>query len=410
MTTLSTPTVAKATGPLGSVRILDLSTIVLGPLATQMLGDLGAEIIKVEAPEGDFMRNNAASRSQGMGSIHLAINRNKQSIAIDLKTPEGKAVVLDLVKNCDVLVHNMRLGAIKRIGLDYDAVSQVKPDIVYCAATGFGQDGPYANQPAFDEVIQASTGLANLAQTEDGTPTYSPTLIADKITGMAVCNALLAGLFHHAKTGEGQYIEVPMFETMVAFNFVEHLGGLSFIPENGPAGYARITAGGRRPIKVADGYIALLPYSEKHWISLFRRLGKEELIAQYDLEKRTSISKHVRALYDELNAVASTRTVKEWLDLCEELDIPGSAMNRLEDMPTHPHAQAVGLFNEVEHPTEGKIRYVRPTTQFSKTPQSVRHHAPRLGEQSRAILAGLGYDEQRIDTLLAAGVVVESKH
>jgi crotonobetainyl-CoA:carnitine CoA-transferase CaiB-like acyl-CoA transferase len=410
MTTQSTPTDGKPTGPLSSVRILDLSTIVLGPLATQMLGDLGAEIIKVEAPEGDFMRNNAASRSQGMGSIHLAINRNKQSIAIDLKTPEGKAIVLDLVKDCDVLIHNMRLGAIKRIGLDYETVSEVKPDIVYCAATGYGQDGPFANKPAFDEIIQASTGLANLARTEDGTPTYSPTLIADKITGMALCNALLAGLFHHARTGEGQYIEVPMFETMVAFNFVEHLGGLSFVPENGPAGYARITSGGRRPIKAADGYIALLPYSEKHWISLFRKLGKAELIARYDLENRASIGKHVRSLYDELNALAATRTVKEWLDLCEELDIPGSAMHTLEDMLEHPHARAVRLFNEVEHPTEGKIRYVRPTTHFSKTPQAVRHHSPRLGEQSRAILAGLGYDEQRIEALVANGIVVESGH
>lgn len=405
----ATSTTANSNGPLSGVRILDLSTILLGPYATQMLGDMGAEIIKLEALEGDFMRANGASRSPGMGSIHLAVNRNKQSISVDLKTEEGKAIAMELVKSADAIVHNMRIGAINRIGLDYESVRAANPDIVYCVATGYGQDGPFAAQPAFDEIIQASSGLATLAKTADGAPNYIPTLIADKLAGISVCNALLAALFHHAKTGEGQYVEVPMFETMVAFNFVEHLGGLSFVPTEGPVGYGRITEGGRRPIKTADGYIAVLPYSAKHWIALFRFLGKDELVTRYDLENRASISKHVRTLYDELSQAAATMTVAEWLLACEKLDIPASELHTMESIPEHPQAKAVGLFCEAEHPTEGKIRYVRPTTRFSATPQSVRSLAPRLGENTRAILAGLGYSDEKIDDLLKRGTVVQAK-
>ena len=397
-------------GPLHGIRVLDLTSVVLGPIATQILGDYGADVIKVESAEGDLMRANGVSRNPGMSSIFLAINRNKRSIALDLKHDEGRRLFLELAASSDVLVHNMRIRPINRLGLGYEDVRAVNPDIIYCAATGFGQDGPHHARPAFDDIVQAASGLAELTGRPDGKPSYVPALIADKTAGMAVVNAVLAALVHKERTGHGQYVEVPMFETMVEFNMAEHMGGLAFEPPAGAAGYGRIVNGGRRPVRSSDGYLAILPYNPVHWVRLLERVGRPDLTAAYDLSDRSKLNDAVRHLYTELDALAPSKTTAEWIAICHELDIPATPIYGLDQLPEHPHLKAVGMFQVMEHPSEGRVRYVRPATRFGETPATVRLPAPNLGEHTEAILADLGYSSAEIAVFRSKGIakMVES--
>ena len=392
-------------GPLHGIRVLDMTSVVLGPLATQILGDYGADVVKVEGIEGDIMRANGISRHPGMSSVFLAINRNKRSLAVDLKTPEGREIFLKLAVDADVLVHNMRVPAIERLGLGYGTVREVNPGIVYCAATGFGQEGPHHAKPAFDDIIQAACGIAGLSQRENTPPDYVPSLVADKTSGMAVVNAILAALFHRERSGEGQYVEVPMLETMVAFTMAEHMGGLTFVPSLGAAGYSRIVSGGRRPVPTADGYIAMLPYSPAQWMALFNRIGRLDLLEIYDLSTRHKLNAVVRDLYRELSKLTRLRSTEAWLALCEELDIPATRIYQLDELPAHPHLHAVGMFQSMQHPSEGAITYVRPATRFGRTPASVRTAAPLLGQHSNEILKNLGYSVRQIEQLRDTGVV-----
>ncbi len=392
-------------GPLAGVRILDLTAVVLGPLATQILGDFGAEIIKVENLEGDLIRANGVSRHPGMGSIFLAINRNKRSLAVDLKSPEGKQVLRRLIPGADVLVHNMRVAAIEKLGFGYRAVSALNREIVYCAATGFGQDGPDRDKPAFDDVIQAACGLASLNAIGHDKPDYAPTLVADKTTGMALVNAVLAALFHRERTGRGQYVEVPMFETMVAFMLAEHLGGLTFDPAPAKAGYARLLAGGRKPAPTLDGYIALLPYTADHWVAFFKTAGREDLAKKYGIADKHARNANIVAMYRDMAEITRERTTAEWVEICASLDIPMTPIYTLDELPEHPHLRSVGLFRNADHPSEGPIRYVAPPTRFAGTPASVRRQAPLLGQHTAEILAEAGYSEAEIVSLGARRIV-----
>jgi crotonobetainyl-CoA:carnitine CoA-transferase CaiB-like acyl-CoA transferase len=394
-----------ATGPLRGIRILDLTSVVLGPFATRILGDYGADIIKVEGTDGDVMRANGTSRHAGMSSIFLSINRNKRSLAIDLKTPEGREICLRLASQVDLVVHNMRVSAIERLGLGYDAVRAVNPSVVYCAATGFEQAGPHRSKPAFDDIIQATCGLASLMGEVGAEPAFVPTLVADKTAGMALVNAVLAALLHREREGSGQYVEVPMLETMVDFTMAEHMGGLGFEPPLGDAGYARILRRGRRPVRTRDGHISMLPYSPSQWMCLFQRVDHRDLLSAYDLSDRHKLNACLSDLYRELESIAPSRSTREWVDICDELDIPAAAIHNLRDLPDHPQLSAVNLFQPIEHPTEGSLRMIRPTTLFSQTPASVRRHAPSLGEHSIEILQTLGLDNAKIDELVQRGVV-----
>ena len=396
---------AQPSGPLAGVRVLDLSSVVLGPFATLILGDFGADIIKVESPSGDMMRANGVSLHRGMSSIFLALNRNKRSLCLDLAKPEGADALRRIVPTVDALVHNMRIDAIERLGFGYKAVAAMKPDIVYCAATGFDQDGPHARKPAFDDIVQAASGLASVASTGRADPSYVPTLIADKTTGLAVVNAVLAALLHRERHGAGQYIEVPMLETMAAFLLVEHLGGLTFDPPKGGPGYPRLLEGGRKPHPTKDGHIALLPYTADHWKAFFEAVGRNDLAETLAVADRETRNANIRKLYANVAEITKTRTTAEWMEICSRLDIPATPIYRLEDLPEHPQLKATRLLQSMQHPTEGTVRYTRPTTKFVETPSRVRRHAPALGENSVEILREVGFSEVEIHALIAGAIV-----
>jgi formyl-CoA transferase len=374
-------------------------------LATQILGDYGADIIKVEPPTGDLMRANGVSKNRGMSSIFLAINRNKRSLSIDLKAPEGLEIIHRLLPSVDVVVHNMRVDAIERLGLGYGALSALKPNLVYCMATGFGESGPDAGKPAFDDVIQAASGIASLIGNENGKPDYAPTLLADKTCGLALANAVLAALLHRERTGQGQLVEVPMLETMVAFTMAEHLGGLSFEPAIGPAGYVRLLAGGRKPAPTRDGHVAMLPYTAAHWVAFFKGVGREDIAARYKLEDRHERNAQIRQIYADMASVTSQMSTDECLALCDRLDIPATRIYPIDELPQHPHLKAVGLFQSVDHPSEGPICSVRPSTLFERSPAQISIHAPLLGQHTDEMMREVGFDDEAIARLEAQGII-----
>lgn len=394
-------------GALHGVRVVDLTSVVLGPLATQILGDYGADVIKVEGMEGDHSRARGVTVHRGMASIYLAINRNKRSIAVDLKTPEGRAVLERLIAGADVVVHNMRVRAIEKLGFGYDRVKALNPRVVYCAATGFDQDGPDRDKPAFDDIIQAACGLVALNEAGQGRAGYAPTLVADKTAGMAVVNAVLAALFHRERTGEGQYVEVPMFETLVSFMLTEHLAGKTFVGSDRGGGYQRLLTGGRKPAPTLDGEIAILPYTARHWTAFFTAAGRPDLVVEYAVNDRQARSDNIPAMYRSMAEITAVRTTAELMRMCEELDIPATTIYTIDGLLEHPQLEAVGLFETAEHSCEGTLRYVRPATKFAATPASVRSQAPVLGQHSSELLHELGFGAAAIDDLCRRGIVIQ---
>ena len=392
------------------MRVLDLTAVLLGPFATQILGDFGAEVVKIESPAGDRMRANGVSLHPGMSSIFLAVNRNKRSLCLDLGTKEGAAVLRRLIGQFDVFVHNMRVEAIERLGFGYEAVRAINPGVVYCAATGFDQDGPDRNKPAFDDIIQAASGMVALNGMGREQPDYVPMLVADKTAGMAVVNAVLAALFHRQKTGQGQYVEVPMLETLAGFVLAEHMGGLTFASSGKPAGYARVMNGGRRPYATRDGHVAMLPYTAEHWGAFFEQAGRPDLSEKFSVRDRQKLNANIRAVYDAVAELMRERTTAEWMALCAECDIPATPIYKLDDLPSHPQLKAVDLFRTMQHPSEGAVSYVRPATKFAATPASVRAPAPRLGEHSREVLREAGFADSEIDALVANKVAIQNEN
>ncbi len=389
-------------GPLTGYRILDLTSVLFGPFGTQTLGDWGAEIIKIESLTGDSWRTSGVFRNRGMSGQFMAVNRNKRSIALDLKHPDGKAVLRRLIPTADALVSNVRPAGLARLGFSYEACCELKSDLVYAVATGFGQDGPWRARPAFDEIIQAASGFASAMGTDDE-PAFVPSLIGDKICGMALTSAVTAALLHRERTGQGQMLEVPMLETLAAFNSIEMFGGIAFVPPIGPAGYKRMKA--RKPVRTKDGWLTMLPYSGANWCAFFEAVGHPECIEEYGVRDPVRRAQNIDKVYDRMRDIAPSRTTAEWEELLLRIDVPHTGFSKLTEVHEQPHLKAVALFQDVEHPTEGTIRQARPPARFSKSPASLRRMAPRLGEHTRDILQEAGYAEAEIEALLAAKAV-----
>ncbi len=374
----------KKPGPLAGIKVVDLTTVVLGPLATQILGDLGAEVIKVEAPEGDIMRYAGPARHREMGHVFLNLNRNKRSLCLDLKRPEATEILLALVRRSDVFMHNMRPQAMARLGFAYDSLRAVNPRLVYCSAHGYGQDGPLADRPAFDDIIQGASGFVALQEATGGGARFVPTLVGDKTVGLTMVYSVMAALLQCQRTGEGQAVEVPMLETMAAFVMAEHMGGLTFEPPLGPPGYSRMLAPDRRPHPTADGHICILPYTDRHWRDFFRIAERPELADDPRLVDAQTRSRHVAELYALVAQCVAGDTTAHWLARLKAADIPCGPVNPLAALPEDEQLAAVDFFPVSQHPTEGSIRTVRPPVRFSEADCALRHPAPRLGEHTRA--------------------------
>jgi crotonobetainyl-CoA:carnitine CoA-transferase CaiB-like acyl-CoA transferase len=393
---------AQAHGPLHGLRILDLTNVLFGPFGAQTLGDWGAEIIKVESLAGDTWRSAGHFRNRGMSGQFMAANRNKRSLALDLKHEKGKEILRRLIPTADVLVSNIRPAGLARLGFSYEACRALNPRLVYAVATGFGQDGPWAARPAFDEIIQAASGFASAMGTDDE-PAFVPSLIGDKICGMALTAAVTAALLHRERTGEGQLVEVPMLETLAAFNSIEMFGGYAFVPPIGETGYKRMKA--RRPVRTKDGWLTMLPYSADNWCAFFEAVGHPECIEDFAVRDPVSRARNIDRIYDRMREVAITRTTAEWEELLLRIDVPHTAFARLGEIAEQPHLKQVEMFPELEHPSEGRIRQARPPTRFSASPASVRRLAPRLGEHTREVLAEAGYDDAEIAAFMTAKAV-----
>ena len=393
-------------GALDGIRVIDITTILLGPYGTQLLGDMGADVIKVEAPpKGDSTRHLGRNRSPGMGGPFLNMNRNKRSICLDLKQEPAKQALRKLIETADVLVHNMRPQAIARLGFAYDDVAAIKPDIVYCGCYGFSQDGPYADRPAYDDLIQAACGMVDIFRSTAGRPLFAPTVMADKTTGLMMSQAIAMALFHRERTGEGQFVEVPMFETLVSFLMVEHIYEHAFDPPIGPLGYARITTPHRRPHESKDGYVCVLPYTDKQWTSFFEIAGRPETMADPRFANHTTRNEHIEEIYAMMGEIVREKTTDEWVAACHEAQIPVSPVLSLQDVFDNEHARAVDLFQKHEHPTEGDIVITKPPVTMSKSPASIRRQAPRLGQNGAEVLRELGYSADDVAALKASGAL-----
>lgn len=390
---------------LEGVRIIDLTAIVLGPMATQIMADLGAEVIKVESIDGDLARSSGTAGPDGMGAVFANNNRNKQSISLDLKTADGKKVLSELITGGDVFIHNMRPIAIERLGFDAAAVTAIKPDVIYCAAVGFGSDGPYGGRPAYDDVIQAASGLASLPLHIGDDPAYAPSVMADKISALHIVYGLLAALFNKERTGDGSVIEVPMFEALVSFLMNEHLDAATF-DDNGTAGYNRLLNPNRRPFKTSDGWLAVMPYTKTHWTRLLTQLDHGDVLTAPWFASAAGRNSQSAFLYSILVEEMPKASTADWMQQFEEIDIPHSRLNTLEDLLNDPHLQQINFFNVTDN-LNGRSRSVAQPVVFKNAEKTPDTAPPSTGEHTDRILADLGYDSKQIDTMRRAGVLKE---
>ena len=382
-------------GPLAGIHVVDLTSVGMGPYATQTLGDMGAEVIKVETAAGDIFRYTTPSVHAGMSAAFVQLNRNKRSIVLDLKTADDLDVLKKLIDRADVLVYSIRPQAMRRLGLDYETLKQTNARLIYCGAYGFSEKGPYAGRPAFDDIIQAMSGLADVqGRGAAQAPSYVNAIVADKVSGLTTVNAIAMALYEREQSKQGQAIEVPMFETMVAFNLVEHMAGASFTESTAPMGYARILSKLRKPYRTADGYIGLLPYTTEQWRRFFELSGCAAYAREPRFMEPSQRAVNIEEMYEILEKIVAQRTTEYWVTTLQAADVPVTAVQSLEDLLKDPHLQEIGFFQTAVHPTEGAIKMPGMAVQFSRTPGSIRRLAPQLGEHSVEIRGELNSDRR----------------
>ena len=387
-------------GALQGIRVLDLTTVVMGPYATQLLGDLGADVIKVETGRGDTNRFMGGGPHPELSGVALNINRNKRAVSLDLKHPDGMAAFLRILDTCDVFVTNLRPGPLARLGLSYDDLAPTRPRLVYCQAQGFRSGTAEEDRPAYDDIIQAAAGLPRLNDATVGATAFLPSIIADKVAGQTVLNAVLAALFHRERTGHGQRVEVPMFDAILSFNLVEHLSRAAIPGE--ASGYSRIMTPNRGPHRTRDGYVAMMPYTDEHWRRLFAAVEREHLLDEPWLSSQAARLLNAERAYATLAAIVAERTTSEWLELCTEHDIPVNTVPSLDEI-LEDEALHRGMVTMGRHPVVGPYRVVAPNMILDRTPLSVRRPAPLRSEHTAEVLAEAGYDAAAVQALIGSG-------
>lgn len=396
-------------GAFSGLRVVDLTNTLMGPYATQVLADMGADVVKVEPPDGDTVRGIGPARHPGMGAIFLQANRGKRSIVLDLKHLDGVEALLRIASGCDLFVYNLRPAAMERLGLSYARLAALNPRVVYAGLFGFGQDGPNAARPAYDDLIQGMAAVPSLFVSSGCLePRYVPLAMADRVVGLYAVNAITAALWHRERTGEGQAVDVPMFETLAGFVLADHMGGRLFDPAEGPTGYGRLLSKNRRPYATRDGHVCALIYNDRQWQRFFKAIGRPEVFATDPrFASITSRTCHIDEIYAMVADILRERTTAECLALLEAAEIPVAPMQSIDDLIDDRHLAAKGFFVDVHHPSEGTLHMPGIAAQFSRTPATLDRPAPRLGEQSREILTEAGYGDGDIERLFAARVTAE---
>mgnify|MGYP002716387128 CR=1 FL=1 len=391
-------------GPLAGVRVVDLTSVVVGPACTRALADQGADVVKIEAPEGDLLRHIAnGARSPGMSGKFINFNRNKRSVVLDIKRPDGRAALLRLVAGADVFVSNIRPAALARAGLDHASIAAGNPRLVHCSIVAFGTDGRYANRPAYDPIIQSLSGVAATFHRAAGEPRFVPMVMTDHITGLVAAQAVGFALFRRERTGRGEAIEVPMFETMAAFVAAEHLGAATFDPPEGPAGDNRLLSPEYRPLPTADGYITVAPNTDAQAFAFFGAIGRPELRDDPRFDSPVSRTANAAAYFEVRVAGLRRRTTAEWLETFAALDVPAARYNTIEDLLEDPHLGDAGFWVAEDHPTEGRLRRTRVTSRFGGGMREEALPAPRMGQHTREVLAEAGFTEAEVARMLDSG-------
>jgi crotonobetainyl-CoA:carnitine CoA-transferase CaiB-like acyl-CoA transferase len=396
-------------GPLAGVRVVDMTMNVMGPYAAQVLGDMGADVCKIEPPEGDTLRGIGPSRTRGMGPYFLHLNRNKRSLCLDLKKPAGLDAFHRVLIKADVLLYSFRPQAMERLGASYAQVSTINPQIIYCGAFGYGQNGPYAAKPAYDDLIQAAIALPVLQARGIAEPMYVATAIADRVVGIMAASSVGMALYYRERTGRGQSIEVPMFETMAQFVMGDHLYGLTFDPPMGKAGYVRMMEPNRRPYKTLDGYIGLLVYNDKHWARFFALIGRPDMAKDPRFASMSTRTQNIDFLYNFLGETIAGNTTAEWLRRFEEADIPAVALNTPESLVEDPHMKAINFFKLIDHPSEGRIRVMGMPQTWSESQPEIVREAPLIGQHTIELLGDYGFGQEEIAGLLEIGAAVDGR-
>ena len=386
--------------PLEGVKVLDLTTVIMGPFTTQVLGDFGADIIKIEDPDGDMTRDIGPSKTSKMSSMFLGVNRNKRSLVLNLKKPEAKVALWKLIEGADIIVHNIRPQKIAALGFDPDTVLSKNPKIIYVGLHGYREDGPYGGLPAFDDVIQGQSGIAGAFETRDGKASLVPTVMADKSVGLMASTGLLAAYIQRLKTGKGSYLEVSMFEGMVGYTLIEHHYGATFVPPLDQIGYPRALSSNRKPYKSADGYICILPYTNQQWINFFKIIKRPELLKDKRYSSVKERSKDINFLYEIVGQSVINKTNKEWTELLKKYEIPHGLVNRLEDLKDDTHLKELNFFRPYNHPTEGALEVPDSAFRFNRESLPIRRHQPKLGEHSNDILKEAGFKDDEIIKIL----------